>query len=79
MPGRPDLVYVADYERGIDVVKLDDGGRGAHTVTPAQEAAVAPTPAGVRVPGLGFAVKGSSLRLHAHEDFGQLRAVPSRA
>ena len=29
VPGRPDLVYVSDYLRGLDVVKIDNGGRGA--------------------------------------------------
>lgn len=32
VPGRPDLVYVADYTRGLDVVKLDNAGVGAKTV-----------------------------------------------
>lgn len=32
VPGRPDLVYVSDYVRGIDVVKLDNAGKGAKTV-----------------------------------------------
>ena len=33
VPGRPDLVYVADYLRGLDVVKIDGGGRKAKTVS----------------------------------------------
>lgn len=33
VPGRPDLVYVADYLRGLDVLKLDNGGRKAPTVS----------------------------------------------
>ncbi len=33
VPGRPDLVYIADYIRGLDVVKIDNGGKGAPTVT----------------------------------------------
>lgn len=33
VPGRPDLVYVADYMRGLDVVKLENAGVGAKTVT----------------------------------------------
>ena len=32
MPGRADLVYVADYVRGLDVVKIDNAGVGAKTV-----------------------------------------------
>jgi hypothetical protein len=32
VPGRPDLVYVSDYLRGLDVVRIDGGGRGAPTV-----------------------------------------------
>ena len=31
VPGRPDLVYVSDYLRGLDVVKIDGGGAGAPT------------------------------------------------
>ena len=68
VPGRPDLVYVADYERGLDVVQIDNGGKGARTMTTADEKTV-----GTTVPGLRFAVK-----LHAHEDFGWMCAVPSR-
>jgi hypothetical protein len=68
VPGRDDLVYVADYERGLDVVQIDKGGRGARTVTPADEHPVDRT---VRVPGLSMPVT-----LHAHEDFGWLCAVP---
>ena len=33
VPGRPDLVYVSDYLRGLDIVKIDNGGLGAPTVT----------------------------------------------
>lgn len=33
VPGRPDLVYVADYSRGLDVIRIDNGGRSAPTVT----------------------------------------------
>lgn len=33
VPGRPDLVYVADYLRGLDVVKIDNGGGKAKTVS----------------------------------------------
>jgi hypothetical protein len=33
VPGRADLVYVADYSRGLDVVRIDHGGKGAPTVT----------------------------------------------
>lgn len=33
VPGRSDLVYVADYSRGLDVVRIDRGGKGAATVT----------------------------------------------
>ncbi|HEX8004203.1 MAG TPA: hypothetical protein VF519_16065 [Mycobacteriales bacterium] len=33
VPGRPDLVYVADYLRGLDVLKIDGGGRKAPTVS----------------------------------------------
>ena len=33
VPGHPDLVYVSDYIRGIDVVSIDNAGKGAKTVT----------------------------------------------
>lgn len=69
VPGRPDLVYVSDYTRGLDVIQIDDGGRGARTVSPKDE-----VPTGVTsVPGLHLPV-----RLHAHEDFGWMCAVPAR-
>lgn len=32
VPGRSDLVYVSDYYRGLDVIKIDDGGAGAAEV-----------------------------------------------
>lgn len=32
VPGRNDIVYVADYARGIDVIRIADGGRNASTV-----------------------------------------------
>lgn len=67
VPGRPDLVYVADYSRGLDVVKIDGGGAGAATATPADEHPVD----GLPVPGLVFPVV-----LHAHEDFGWVCAAP---
>jgi hypothetical protein len=72
VPGRPDLVYVADYMRGLDVVQIDNGGAGARTVTPSDEQPVAATP-GVDVPGLRIRV-----RLRPHEDFGWVCAVPTR-
>ena len=31
-PGRPDIAYIADYARGLDVVKIDNAGVGAKTV-----------------------------------------------
>ncbi|MDX6216959.1 MAG: hypothetical protein QOG99_2543 [Frankiales bacterium] len=36
-PGRDDLVYVADYTRGLDVISIDHGGKGARTVVPSDE------------------------------------------
>jgi hypothetical protein len=68
VPGRDDLVYVADYVRGLDVVQIDRGGRGARTVSPRDEREVG------AVPGLRFPVA-----LHPHEDFGWVCAVPGRA
>ena len=43
VPGRPDLVYVADYLRGLDVLKLDNGGRKASTVSEYDDAPLART------------------------------------
>ncbi len=40
VPGRPDLVYVSDYQRGLDVLKIEGGGKGAPTTT--ASAALAP-------------------------------------
>jgi hypothetical protein len=31
VPGRPDLVYVSDFYRGLDIVRIDGGGEGAPT------------------------------------------------
>ena len=78
VPGRPDLVYVADYERGLDVLKIDNAGVGARTVTPADEKTVPSTPVAT-LPGLRFTVKPGAVHLHAHEDFGWMCAVPTRA
>lgn len=36
-PGRDDIVYVADYTRGLDVISIDKGGKGARTVVPSDE------------------------------------------
>jgi hypothetical protein len=69
VPGRPDLVYVADYTRGLDVLQIDNGGKGARTISPKDEKSSSPVP----VAGLDFPVK-----LHEHEDFGWVCAVPSR-
>lgn len=33
VPGHPDLVYVSDYLRGLDVLRIDNGGRKAPTVS----------------------------------------------
>ena len=54
-PGRPDVVYVADYVRGLDVLRIEAGGRAARTVTPADEKRTGDS-AGT-VPGLRFPVK----------------------
>lgn len=68
VPGRPDLVYVSDYTRGLDVVQIDGGGRGAKTASPKDEVSTGTT----SVPGLRMPV-----RLHPHEDFGWMCAVPT--
>jgi hypothetical protein len=46
VPGRPDLVYVSDYLRGLDVVRVDGGGRGARTASEGHSTAA---PRSVRV------------------------------
>jgi hypothetical protein len=66
VPGRPDLVYVADYTRGLDVLKIDNAGAGARTTSPRDERPV-PQPA----------VTAAKVSWHAHEDFGWVCAVPS--
>ena len=43
VPGRPDLVYVSDYLRGLDVVKIDGGGRKAKTAFEGADSALART------------------------------------
>jgi hypothetical protein len=49
-PGRPDVVYVPDYVRGLDVIQLVNAGRGARTVTDAQATRVGTSP----VPGMSL-------------------------
>jgi hypothetical protein len=49
-PGRDDIVYVPDYVRGLDVIKLARGGKGAKTVTDAQTKRVGSS----TVPGLSL-------------------------
>ena len=44
VPGRPDLVYVSDYLRGLDVVRIDRGGAGAPTLVESAAAAPAGPP-----------------------------------
>lgn len=55
VPGRRDLVYVADYVRGLDVVKIANGGRGARTVSEADTKRVGTDE--VVVPSLAFQVR----------------------
>jgi hypothetical protein len=43
VPGRPDLVYVSDYLRGLDVIRIDDAGRRAPTVADGENLAPART------------------------------------
>jgi hypothetical protein len=53
-PGSNDVVYVADYTRGLDVITINKGGRGAKTVTPSDERRVGS--AAPATTGLGFKV-----------------------
>jgi hypothetical protein len=55
-PGRDDLVYVADYTRGLDVISIDHGGKAARTAVPADEHQVG-------TPGARITVK---LQPHQH-------------
>ena len=63
VPGRPDLVYVSDYLRGLDVVKIDGGGAGAPT---------APETAGAPAPGAPV------IRFEANDAFGAACPLPVR-
>ncbi len=46
VPGHPDLVYVSDYLRGLDVIRIDNGGRKAKTVVEGND--IAPRTAPIR-------------------------------
>jgi hypothetical protein len=61
VPGRPDLVYVSDYLRGLDVIKIDNGGRKAPTVSE------------VDLP----AARTRPISFTKHEDLGYACPVPS--
>jgi hypothetical protein len=67
-PGRDDLVYVADYTRGLDVISIDRGGKGARTVAPADEQQTG-------VPGLRITVR---LQPHAHWGWSCLTPATTR-
>jgi len=71
VPGHDDLVYVADYTRGLDVVSIDHGGKGARTVVPSDEKSVR----GSAVPGLRLTVK---LQPHKHWGWSCLTPVAPR-
>jgi hypothetical protein len=60
VPGHPDLVYVSDYLRGLDVVRIDNGGRRAATVSE------------VDVP----AARTRSIRFEPSADYGYACPVP---
>ena len=70
VPGRPDLVYVADYTRGLDVLKIDNGGAGARTSTSRDEKPLSQTALS--------ASPTATVAWHPHEDFGWVCAVPTR-
>jgi hypothetical protein len=61
VPGRPDLVYVSDYKRGLDVIKIDNGGAKAKTVV--EDVVSSGVPA-------------SPIRFEASEEFGYACPVP---
>jgi hypothetical protein len=52
-PGSDQIVYVPDYVRGLDVIRIANGGRGARTVTDADTHHVGTS----SVPGLAFQVR----------------------
>ncbi len=67
-PGRPDIAYVADYNRGLDILKIDAGGLHAPTVA-----------APVRAEW--FAPKGAPSApafARLHPDFGYACLLPKR-
>ena len=66
-PGRDDLVYVADYTRGLDVISIDRGGKGARTVAPSDEVRTG-------APGLSITV-----RLTPHQHWGWSCLTPAAA
>ncbi len=65
VPGRPDLVYVSDYLRGLDVIKIDNGGAKAKTQA---EGDFGPT-----------GVPAAKIRFEASEDYGYACPVPMAA
>ena len=52
-PGHPDVVYVPDYVRGLDVISIKNAGKKARTVTDKDTSRVGTS----TVPGLAFTVK----------------------
>ena len=61
VPGRPDLVYVSDYLRGLDVIKIDGGGKGAKAQSEGGEA---------------LRVRPAPITFAASEDYGYACPVP---
>ncbi|HVF04338.1 MAG TPA: hypothetical protein VNA20_05835 [Frankiaceae bacterium] len=62
VPGRPDLVYVSDYLRGLDVIKIDAGGKNAKPAAEGDDAVA-------RVPA-------AKIEFRPSEDFGYACPVP---
>jgi hypothetical protein len=69
-PGSNDIVYVADYTRGLDVIKIAHGGRKAKTVKPSDEKQV-----GTPAPATGLPFK---VRFVPSKKWGWSCAVPQR-
>ena len=61
--GKDDLVYVSDYLRGLDVIKITGGGRGAPTTAEGGNDALRVKPAPIAFTG--------------SEDFGYACPVPT--
>jgi hypothetical protein len=78
-PGTDDVVYVPDYVRGLDVIRIAHGGRGAKSVTDADTHRVGSSRVGSsRVPGLSFPVRLTPDRRWGYSCLGMAPAGGTR-